>query len=125
MITTLCAIALLAVARVRPRRLHCHRGPIKRFTFRPTANLARRRMVPLTRRVRLTWSGDVSVRKLFLEAEFLESRTASGGIGCNECYLFRATRFDQRRHQRAKTRFSLFKTFSPSLAFRCLDGDVL
>lgn len=82
-------------------------------------------MVPLTRRVRLTWSGDVSVRKLFLEAEFLESRTASGGIGCNECYLFRATRFDQRRHQRAKTRFSLFKTFSPSLAFRCLDGDVL
>lgn len=67
----------------------------------------------------------MSVRKLFLEAEFLESRTASGGIGCNECYLFRATRFDQRRHQRAKTRFSLFKTFSPSLAFRCLDGDVL
>lgn len=49
MITTLCAIALLAVAVFVLAGCIATGGPIKRFTFRPTANLARRRMVPLTR----------------------------------------------------------------------------
>ena len=87
MITTLCAAALLAAAVfvlagcIPPR-------PYKTVHLSAPGEPRASEDDPSDARVRLTWSGDVSARKLFLEAEFLESCTASIGIGCNECHLF-------------------------------------